>query len=433
MSDPNNWQVTNYGANVANLFNPTDSEGTNYYYDPQSGNLYDAQDPNANIVASKAALEFNNQVNNQGGGDQNNFTLYSDPKDIQAGYDLYQSDPHAYNAKQAQALADQYFNLFTTNGHGVAQAFGAPDARPMLQAQIDAYKTSDPNAYYNAMLSEQIREAGWDAGQNKTNPETQASINNLAKEALANGMTADQIQSLIANNYAGTANAHAANIANRAQDQGTLNGLPQFAALSLALGSGLGAGIGALGLGAEAAGAGAGGFGLTASSVPSLAGGLSLDALPASTAIGGYGSIAAPSLAGSLALNGGFAGADSLAGSGGFGLTAADVPSLAGNLGDLSASTGMGAKDVLSNLQSAKQVYGLGNTLANLLRGGNSKSSPLATNETSQQQIAQYLNNMSPAQEQFGGLYESNKNPFSFTQQQPIQISQNKISSLLRS
>jgi hypothetical protein len=60
----------------------------------------------------------------------------------------------------------------------------------------------------------------------------------------------------------------------------------------------------------------------------------------------------------------------------------------------------------------------------------------LANKGTSQQQISQYLNSMSPAQEQFGGLYETNKNPFSFTKQQPIQdvAQQNKIySSLLRS
>jgi hypothetical protein len=331
--------------------------------------------------------------------------------------------------QQAQELANGLFGTFTRNGDDLMGTNNSVQA----QAALDQYKTTDPAAYYNAMLGLNLNKAGWDAGQGKTNADTQAQIQNYAQNALANGMTPEQIQNLIQTNYAGTARGHAANIANRAQGQGTLNELPQFAALSLALGSGLGAGIGALGLGAEAAGAGAGGFGLTASSVPSLAGGLSLGALPASTAIGGYGSIAAPSLAGSLALDGGFAGANSLAGSGGFGLTAADVPSLAGNLGDLSASTGMGAKDLLSNLQSAKQVYGLGNTLANMLRGGGAKGSPMATNGTSQQQIAQYLNNMSPAQEQFGGLYESNKNPFSFTQQQPIQTSQNKISSLLRS
>jgi hypothetical protein len=409
-SDPSTWQVTNYGANSANLFNPTDSAGQNFYYDPESGNLYDAQDPNANIVANKAALE----LNGQGGGYQNTGTLYEDPYGIQSKYNLQQSNPNAYNQQQAQELANGLFGTFTRNGDDLMGTNNSVQA----QAALDQYKTTDPAAYYNAMLGLNLNKAGWDAGQGKTNADTQAQIQNYAQNALANGMTPEQIQNLIQTNYAGTAKGHAANIANRAQGQGTLNGLPQFAALSLALGSGLGAGIGALGLGAEAAGAAA--MGPTAAELGYA--GLPEFAGPTYGELGYTGladGAAGPSYA-ELGFNGLNQG-EAIAG--------ANAQSAAYNL----ANNGYSAKDALSNLQSAKQVYGLGNTLANMLRGGGSKGSPMATNGTSQQQIAQYLNSMSPAQEQFGGLYESNKNPFSFTQQQPIQTSQNKISSLLRS
>jgi hypothetical protein len=171
---------------------------------------------------------------------------------------------------------------------------------------------------------------------------------------------------------------------------------------------GAGAATGAFGAAAGAA-EGAGGFGLTASDVPSLAGGLSLDALPASTAIGGYGSIAAPSLAGGLALDGGLAGAGSMAGDVGFGLTASQVPSLAGNLGNLAIPEGLTGAEALKYANQARQGLNTANQLSKLLGGTTTK--PAASG--SGQQLASLLSGGGQSNS-FIGQIKGNQNPFIF-------------------
>lgn len=154
---------------------------------------------------------------------------------------------------------------------------------------------------------------------------------------------------------------------------------------------------------------GAGGFGLGAADVPSLAGGLELGAAPASTAIGGYGSIAAPSLAGGLALDGGLAGAGSMAGDVGFGLTAADVPSFAGNLGNLAVPDGLTGAEALKYANQARQGVNTASKLAKLLGGTTTK--PAASG--SGQQLASLLNGGGQSNS-FIGQIKGNQNPFIF-------------------
>jgi len=207
----------------------------------------------------------------------------------QADAQLQQTDPKAYNAQKAQSLADDLFTSFTNNGHGFG---GTSTNEAENTVALDAFKQIDPNAYYNAQLSLDLRKAGWDAGQGKTNADTNARIQSNMQDALKAGFDPNQIQNLVANNYANTAQWHATNIAQRQGQGATLGGIekvaPAFAAMitagalapaAAALEAGTVAGetaLGATGAGsidAYMAGAGldAGSFGGSAFTVPELA------------------------------------------------------------------------------------------------------------------------------------------------------------------
>jgi len=73
------------------------------------------------------------------------------------------------------------------------------------------------------------------------------------------------------------------------------------------------------------------------------------------------------------------------------------------------ANSGLNAKDVLSNANRAK-------SLAKLLGSQTMSATKIPTSQAWNQQAAANLSQVTP--EQFGGLYESNKNPFTF--QNPI-------------
>lgn len=84
------------------------------------------------------------------------------------------------------------------------------------------------------------------------------------------------------------------------------------------------------------------------------------------------------------------------------------------------SAAGINAKDVLKNVSRAKQ-------LANLL-GGNTgsmiKAAKMPTQQAWQQQAAQ--NFITAPQEQFGGLYQMNKNPFTFQNPMANALTANK-------
>ena len=150
----------------------------------------------------------------------------------QADAQLQQTDPHAYAVQKTQELADAIFTSFTNNGHGFG---GTSTNESENRAALEAFKQTDPSAYYNAALSLNLKQAGWDAGQNKTNADTNATIQNLIQGAQASGISADQINNLVANNYSNTAQWHAQNIAQSAGQGAFLQGIekvaPAFAAM----------------------------------------------------------------------------------------------------------------------------------------------------------------------------------------------------------
>ena len=331
---------------------------------------------------------------------------------------LQQTDPKAYNAQKAQSLADELFSTFTTNGHVFG---GRPNMEAENTAALEEIKKVDPNAYYNAALSLDLRKAGWDAGQGKTNDITNARIQSNIQDALKAGFDPNQIQSLVANNYANTAQWHAQNIADRQGQGAFLQGIekvaPAFAAMITA---------GALAPAAAAMEAGAVGAGAAGE----IAGG----SLYAGTGFGA-GSTGLVDAAGNII----GAGAQGVAyGSGAeaipFELPNGTMGSIQnGNILDASGNVvakggvDISAADVLKYANQARQGLGIANTLSKLLggsasgatgsgaTGSNGATASNGTNGLSPQQIAQYLKGATPAQA--GAVpyqIKMNQNPFTF-------------------
>jgi len=150
---------------------------------------------------------------------------------------VIQAHPHEYASAKTQDLVNGLFTAFAGNNSPLSGGSMVGN----WTNQLEQFKQTDPAAYYNAVLSLDLKKAGWDAGQGKTNDITNARIqSNLQDAAKAGAINADQYNNLVANNYSNTANWHAQNIAQRAGDGATLGGLPQFALTAAGLGVGLG-------------------------------------------------------------------------------------------------------------------------------------------------------------------------------------------------
>jgi hypothetical protein len=329
---------------------------------------------------------------------------------------LQQTDPNAYYTQKANDLADQIFTSFTNNGHGFG---GTSTHEDENRAALEKIKQVDPSAYYNAALSLNLKQAGWDAGQGKTNADTNATIQNLAQEATKNGiLNQDQFQNLVANNYANTAQWHAQNIADRQGQGATLQGIekvaPAFAAMITA--GALAPAAGALEAGAVGAGAageiaggslytGAGTFagenlGTAAELMGPTYGELGVTGLPEGAMGPTYGEM-------------GYTGLNQQAA-----IDAANA-----------ASQGSQALDALNYANKARNLIGVGSNLAKLLgiggtasavggggsTGGSTGGTATGTGGLSPQQLAKYLYNPAPVQASpVPYQIKMNQNPFTF-------------------
>jgi hypothetical protein len=326
---------------------------------------------------------------------------------------LQQNDPKAYYAQKSTDLANQLFTSFTNNGQGI---LGKDSMEAENTAQLEAIKKVDPDAYYRAMLHLDMQKAGWDAGQGKSNPETNARIQNNIQEALKVGVPPEQIQNYVKYDYGVTAEGHAKNIAQRQGQGAFLQGIekvaPAFAAMITA--GALAPAAGALEAGAVGAGA-----------AGEIAGG---------SLYTGAGTFAGEGLGTAAELMGptygelGYTGLEA----GQFGPTYGEMGYTGLNQGQAIAgadaiSQSRQALDALNYANKAKNLIGTGSNLAKLLGVGGTTSgvgssavasgaNAISGNNTSQQQIAQYLKGLaSPFQAaSVPGQIKMNQNPFTF-------------------
>jgi hypothetical protein len=254
-------------------------------------------------------------------------------------YDLKQSNPDAYYNQLATDLGNQIFQNMSANKNQYNDKFNK---------QLNEIKGINPSAYYSAQLGILGSDVGWQIGQNRSdrNPALIEKIQSLIPDAMAAGLTNEQINSIV-NNKANSANIeNQTRIANEAASPGGFNFGRDLAPALAIFGSAVGgAALGGAFSGAEAAGSG---FGLTGASGAggSMGAGSSLQLTPAFMGAGSGvgGGIVAPSLATGLGVGaGGVLGAGAIsaetaalmeainAGTG-YGINASQVPNLTGGL-----------------------------------------------------------------------------------------------------
>ena len=167
---------------------------------------------------------------------------------------------------------------------------------------------------------------------------------------------------------------------------------------------------------ASASGAGIGGTSAAAGGGLSAVGEISAG-LPAAGSTGGAGTGLSAELAPNTIIgtgaNGGAIGGTYLAGADG--MVATDllgnaIPASSVGMGGIESATGFSAADVLSNANRAKNI-------AKLLMGSNTsqKATKLMSQMPTAQQYSQFASLNQPLQQQFGGYYQMNKNPFTFS------------------
>jgi hypothetical protein len=170
--DPSTWEAVSGGKDP---YNP-DNEIT-YYKDPKTGNLYSSNDENAQIVAKGVALN-----------DKYAQSLNLDAKSAQELYDLKNADSKQYYNQVAEKLGNQLYEEYRTNSN-----------YDNTYKQLQSLKDVDPQAYYKTQLDFLGKQVGWQTGQNtgeRAAPVLEQ-IKQLAPQAQAAGVSADQINSIV--------------------------------------------------------------------------------------------------------------------------------------------------------------------------------------------------------------------------------------------
>jgi len=334
----------------------------------------------------------------------------------------------AYTNQKAELATGTLFNDFASNGRTSPLNPNSQQQVSDAKSYLASIKDTNPDAYWGQVLSLNLQKAGWDAGQGKTNAETNATIQDALKNAQAAGVSQENINNLIKINYEGMAKSHADNIAQRQGQGATLQGIekvaPAFAAMITA--GALAPAAGAL----EAGSAGATVAGESAaSSLPSLSWEApQIGALPAST--GTFGSFTAPAL-GAEATGIGMTGAipaGVMVGDGTLGtvmgatymeaapgqlaLDALGNPIQASSIGidGFAPTSGISAKDILTNANRLKNIAKA------ISSTGASGSTTGGTSAATQKALANLLNPSSTGPTNFTAM-NMNQSPYLQAQQ----------------
>lgn len=115
------------------------------------------------------------------------FDRVYDPKELAT---LKETDPDQYYGQIANQIKDEYFSLWSMN-EGVRAG--------TAMKELEKLKDVNPNAYYSARMDIFGREMGWQIGQNRAdrNPETAQQLQEMLPDALAAGLTTDQVSKIV--------------------------------------------------------------------------------------------------------------------------------------------------------------------------------------------------------------------------------------------
>ena len=150
----------------------------------------------ADFTYDADAAKYAEQLANANAQTELNKYQFSNTDDAPAKdiYDLKTSNPDLFYSKMAGSLSNQIFNSYIGNNYGSSSS---------AQNLLESIKTDNPTAYYNSKLGLLGKEQGWQHGQNTFGNAAgyQAEVNKIAPEALAAGLTADQINSLVGGGF----------------------------------------------------------------------------------------------------------------------------------------------------------------------------------------------------------------------------------------
>lgn len=292
-----------------------------------------------------------------------------DPFQAKEIYSLKETDPHAYYSQIGNALESKIYSTLFDNSDSSAQK----DA-------LEQLKTLDPQAYYQNKIKFESQAAGWDAAQNEAGRSAghQNAVQALVPDAIKAGLSTQEINDLYSQSASQASRDNQKYIANRKNT---------FWADNLK---------GAIKVGSLAAGA----YGLDSA----LAAG-------AASALGSGAELAGPTYGelGITGVEGGFAG-PTYAEMGYTGLNQAEAIAAAD-----AAAKGLTGAEALKYVNTALKGISTASQLAKLLSAGSAKGITSGTNATN---ITNALRSATqPVQEQFGGLYRMNQNPFLQAQQ----------------
>jgi hypothetical protein len=423
----------------ANLY-----DGQQFYQDPE-GNWYtDANQISVNVWQAMMgqAPKESQDVYNQYGEGVTRYTPYLsredylsdpnleyvnilDPESARELIDLKNTDPKAYANRMASFLGDVAFS-------GWAQNRNVSD----VLNRLEAYKETDPKAYYSAYIALKGKQMGWDSGNGagNRNAPMQQEIQSIANDAIKSGLTPTDINSIIGTNFGDYSNIAArTNAVNAASGGGGFNfGTDMLPGLKIIGGALLGAGTADyLATGAEAANGASNVADITSSTgfTPVDGASFAIDPnvayttgvttpLPADIGMGTNAPLQGPTY-GELGVTG--------VPEGGMGPTYAEM-----------GNTGLNTQEAIAAADAASQKAALVDALktANQVRQVGSTANTLAKLLTSSagSQLSGAAQNLATGQTGVGSaipaLIRGNQNPFLQTAQQPIRSTSPDLASL---
>lgn len=211
------------------------------YSNDDNGNLVDKS---GTVVATKEARD-DPYIN----------PIASDPTEIQSLFDLKTSDPKQFYSTVADKLNSVMTEKYQTNSNYDNE-----------YNQLQKIKEIDPESYYKNQLGFRAHQMGWQVGQNRgeRNTANQEEIKGMIPEAQKAGLSTDQIDSIVNQNFSQARNRNVQRIASELEAGGSgfsfqKDVQPMWPVLAAALTAGAaGAYAGAAGAGeAGAAGVGA--------------------------------------------------------------------------------------------------------------------------------------------------------------------------------
>ena len=208
-----------------------------------------SNDDNGNLVDKSGAIVATKEARD----DPYINPIASDPTEIQSLFDLKKSDPKQFYSTVADKLGSTIIGKYQGN-----------DNYDNEYNQLQKIKEIDPAAYYKNQLGFRAHQMGWQVGQNRgeRNTANQEEIKGMIPEAQKAGLSTDQIDSIVNQNFGQARNRNVQRIASELEAGGSgfsfqKDVQPMWPVLAAALTAGA-TGAYAAGAGATEAGIGAG-------------------------------------------------------------------------------------------------------------------------------------------------------------------------------